>query len=78
MCSSDLSSFHVVPRRGSAGGIVPCGATAFFTVMVPSAANVHSVSCVKPADLEPVTSTTAITFTQLAFSGKSTFSGRAW
>ena len=63
MCSSDLSSFHVVPRRGRAFGIVPCGVAVFFTVTVPSAQNVHSASCAKPAERDPVTSTQAVTFT---------------
>ena len=78
MFSSDLSSFHVVPTRGRAGGIAPCGVAVFFTVTEPSARKVHSASCAKPALFEPVTSTAAITRTTFSSCGKTTLIGRAW
>lgn len=77
MFSSEASSRQLVPRRGKAGGIVPCGVTVFFTDNVPSERIVHSASCTKPALFEPVTSTATTTFTAFSPSSRATRSGRA-
>ena len=61
---------HVIV--GSAEGIVPWGVTVLLTVTAPSPANRHSVSCMNPADLEPVTSTVKRS------ASSSIFTCRAW